>query len=172
MKVQVQCCLAKPRKNAMFGVLDFDTKSKNGFPILTQTFGSRLDMFGPTEHGWFVAGFGAPSCSTRKGTPAHEEHGSTKGSSRDFVRFLGSLDWQTFHLLQTICYFPLLVLKGTYHYWTSWIFSRGLNQMEENKSLLVNGASSSNSSLSWPQGAMRCRSQFRARATAWACHEG
>ena len=29
-----------------------------------------------------------------------------------------------------MCYFPLLVLKGIYHYWTYFIFSRGLKQME------------------------------------------
>ena len=33
--------------------------------------------------------------------------------------------------LQICCYFPLLVLKGIYHYWTYFfIFPRGVNQME------------------------------------------
>ena len=39
-----------------------------------------------------------------------------------------------FHLLKNMCfYFPLLVLKGIYHYWMFLcflFFSRGLNQME------------------------------------------
>ena len=41
------------------------------------------------------------------------------------------------HLLKSICCFPLLVLKGIYHYWQYiyiyylFIFSRGLNQLEE-----------------------------------------
>ena len=34
-----------------------------------------------------------------------------------------------FHLLNNMFSFPLLVLKGIYHYWTL-MFSRGLNQME------------------------------------------
>ena len=35
------------------------------------------------------------------------------------------------HLLKTICYFPLLILKGIYHYWEFVSFSWVLNQMEE-----------------------------------------
>ena len=34
-----------------------------------------------------------------------------------------------------LCYFPLLVVKGIWHYWT--YFSRGLNQMEEQNRLLL-----------------------------------
>ena len=39
-----------------------------------------------------------------------------------------------FHLLNNIVFllFPLLVLKGIYHYWKYWYFSRSLNQMEAN----------------------------------------
>ena len=47
-----------------------------------------------------------------------------------------------FHVLRVIYIyiyyvFPLLVLKGTYHYWTYFCFSRGLNQMEVNVKLEV-----------------------------------
>ena len=36
-----------------------------------------------------------------------------------------------FHLVKSILYFPPLVVKGTYHYWSFfWIISRGLQQME------------------------------------------
>ena len=41
----------------------------------------------------------------------------------------GALDLTCFHLLKNICYFPLLVLKGIYHYW-KYLFSQGLKQME------------------------------------------
>ena len=37
--------------------------------------------------------------------------------------------WSFFHLVKNMFYFPLLVLKGIYHYWTCFfffIFSRGL----------------------------------------------
>ena len=34
------------------------------------------------------------------------------------------------HLLKILCYFPLLALKGIYHYWNIFCFSRGLKQME------------------------------------------
>ena len=61
-------------------------------------------------------------------------------ASATFRRFggwsLGALGSKSpignFHLL-TILLFSLLALKGIYHYWTYFIiFSRGLNQMEEN----------------------------------------
>ena len=36
-----------------------------------------------------------------------------------------------FHLVKNIVYFPLLVLKGIYHYWTYIFFLRGPKQMED-----------------------------------------
>ena len=41
----------------------------------------------------------------------------------------------SFHVFKNICYFPLLVLMGIYHYWKHVYVSRGLKQMEVSISL-------------------------------------
>ena len=45
------------------------------------------------------------------------------------TRALQMVRWPllVFHLLEMICYFPLLVLKGSYHYWD--FFSRWFEEM-------------------------------------------
>ena len=52
-------------------------------------------------------------------------------SWKEANRFEGSVVY--FHLLKNICYFPLLVLKGIYHY--CFFSPRGLNQMEVRRGL-------------------------------------
>ena len=44
-------------------------------------------------------------------------------------RWLQRLLLEIIHFLKNILYFPLLVLKGIYHYWTYSCFSQGLKHI-------------------------------------------
>ena len=71
--------------------------------------------------------------------PCRSNSRGVRGQSSVYIGFvsvghkpLHASSLHDFHLVKNISDFPLLVLKGIYHYWTYFhVFPRGLNLMED-----------------------------------------